>query len=320
MDNLALLLLCMALSLVAGSNDGSTLIALNLTNKAIGPFASIALLACVIALEPFVLGTAVATTVAHGLVSFEGQMGVKDVLIAVLVTLGVILALGRVGLPTSLTLALVGSIVGVGLATGRAVAWPTVRSAILVGVGAPLVSVLVGWFVARWLGYVPWRTDVRRQTRVLHGAAFLLQAMAYAANDAQKLFAVAALATGGAIGAVRVLPATQIAIAAMFSLGILVGIRRYAGRLTDRIVPVRETHSIAAKLGASVSVMASSALGLPVSMTQSSTAGLVGAGMSDSITRVRWPHTVPIMGAWLVTLPAATIVAIVVVAAVQAVR
>lgn len=320
MDHLALLLLALALCFVAGANDGSTLIALNLTNKAIGPFASIVLLAAVIALEPFVLGTAVATTVAHGLVSFAGQGGVQDVLIAVLVTLGVIVVLSRAGLPTSLTLALVGSIVGVGLATGRPVSWPTVRSALVVGVAAPMASAFVGWCVARWLGHVPWRAEVRRQTRVLHGGAFVLQAVAYAANDAQKLFAVAALATAGATGTVRVEPASQIAIAVMFSLGILVGIRRYAGRLADRVMPVRETHAIAAKLGASASVLASAAIGLPVSMTQSATAGLVGAGMSEAITRVRWPRTVPIVGAWLVTLPAATVAAIVVVVAFQTVR
>jgi len=45
-------------------------------------------------------------------------------------------------------------------------------------------------------------------------------------------------------------------------------------------------------------------------MTQSSAAGLVGAGMSEAVTRVRWPRTMPIVGAWIVTLPAATVVAI----------
>lgn len=327
MEHLALVVLAVALCLVAGSNDGSTIIALNLTNKAMSPLWSIVVLAAIVAIGPFVLGTAVATTVAHGLVSFEGRGGIQDVLIAVSVALAIIVTLGRLGLPSSITLALVGSIVGVGLATGRAVSWPAVETALVVGIAAPVLSGAIGWLAARWLRVVPWRTDVRRQTRFLHGGAFVLQAVAYAANDAQKLFAVMALAAGGAgavgragaagvaAGPVAVEPITQVAIALAFSLGILLGIRRYAGRLAARVVPQREAHSIAAKLGASIAVLGSAALGVPVSMTQSSAAGLVGAGMSEAVTRVRWPRTMPIFGAWIVTLPAATVVAIAVAAA-----
>lgn len=310
MEHVALVTVAFLLCLVAGSNDGSTLLALNLSNKAISPLWSVAILAIMVAVGPFLLGTAVATTVAHGLVSFEHGSGIRDVLIAVSVALGITVALGRLGLPTSITLALVGSIVGVGIATGRSVSWPTVGTALVVGIGAPILSGMISWFVARWLRVLRWRADVRRQTRLLHAGAFILQAVAYAANDAQKLYAVVALAAGGVAGAVRVDPLTQVGIALAFGLGMLLGVRRFAGRLAARVVPSRETPSISAKLGSSLAVLGSSALGVPVSMTQSSAAGLVGAGMSEAITRVRWPETVPILGAWMVTLPSATLVAI----------
>lgn len=320
MQDLGLLAAAFGFSLVAGANDGATLIAMNLENKALRPLTSIAVLALVIAIEPFVLGTAVATTVAHGLVSFEGRSGTGDFLIAVLVALGVVFALTRYGLPTSLTLALVGAIVGVGVGTGLPVAWETVGLALAVGIGAPLASGLAGVAAVRTLARLPVHAQVRDQVRLLHGGAFALQAVAYASNDAQKMFAIVAIASGQTRGAVAVQPGTQVVIATLFVLGILLGIRRFAGRLAQGVLPVRAVHSIAAKLGASVSVLASAAAGLPVSMTQSSTAGLVGAGASEAVGRVRWAAAVPVLGAWVVTLPAAAAIAGLVATLVRIVR
>lgn len=73
--DLPLLLAGAGFSLVAGANDGSTLIAMNLQSKAFRPISSIAVVAPVIAAGPLVVGTRVATTVAPGLVSFEGRAG-----------------------------------------------------------------------------------------------------------------------------------------------------------------------------------------------------------------------------------------------------
>jgi inorganic phosphate transporter, PiT family len=310
MQELALLAAAFGFSVVAGANDGAAIVAMNLDSKAMRPLASIAILAAVIAFEPFVLGTAVATTVAHGLVSFEGRNGVKYFLVAVLVALAIVFALARFGLPTSLTLALVGSIVGVGIGRGLSVAWPTVLLALMVGVAAPLASAAAGFAATRALARLPLlQRPVRTQLRFLHGGAFIVQAIAYASNDAQKMYAIVGLAAGGAGSLVVVKPVPQVAIALLFALGVLIGIRRLAGRLGHQVMPLRPAPSIAAKLGASASVLLTAAAGLPVSMTQSATAGLVGAGMSQALGRVRWPATVPILGAWVVTLPASALVA-----------
>ncbi|MFD0597047.1 inorganic phosphate transporter [Catellatospora coxensis] len=45
-------------------------------------------------------------------------------------------------------------------------------------------------------------------------------------------------------------------------------------------------------------------MGVPVSMTQSATAGLVGAGASTGVRRIRWQFATPVLTAWLVTVPA----------------
>lgn len=108
----------LAFAAISGFNDGSTLIALSLPNVALRPLASIAILVAAVALIPLVGGARVAETLARGLVSFEGQGGKALFLVAVLVALGVTFALSRRSLPTSLTLALLGAIVGTGIGRG----------------------------------------------------------------------------------------------------------------------------------------------------------------------------------------------------------
>ena len=61
---------------------------------------------------------------------------------------------------------------------------------------------------------------------------------------------------------------------------------------------------MSAELASSVAVLSTASLGMPVSMTQSVAGGLAGTGASEGGRRVRWQFTVPLMTAWLVTLPA----------------
>ena len=311
--DLPLLLAAAGFSVVAGANDGSTLIALNLENRALGPIASSAMLAVAIAVGPLLVGTGVATTVARGLVSFEGRAGSGTFLIAVLVAILVISVLSVRGLPTSLTLALTGGIVGAGIGGGLSVGWSAVAVILAIGLLAPMVSFLVAYLANRRLRGMPMPlVDRRQRIRVLQLGTFLAQCTAYASNDAQKMMAIAAVATDHAAGTVAVEPLTQVLIAGLFVLGLLLGVRRLAGRLGRRVMPITSSHLAAARLAASCAVFGSAALGAPVSMTQSSTAGLVGAGASDRLDRVRWQEVARIGLAWLLTLPAAAATAAIV--------
>lgn len=303
--DLPLLLAAGGFSVIAGANDGSTLIAMNLESKALRPVPSIALIALAIAAAPLVVGTGVATTVARGLVSFEGRAGTSAFLVAVVVAIVVIWLLSTKGLPTSLTLALTGGIVGAGIGSGLAVGWMSVGLVLAIGLVAPAASLLIGYLANRRLRALPLPvTGVRHRVRVLQAATFVAQCVAYSSNDAQKMIAIVAVATDHAAGRVAAQPASQALIAGLFVLGMLFGVRRLSGRLGRRVMPVQPMHLVAAKLAASCAVLGSSALGAPVSMTQSSTAGLIGAGASDRLDRVRWQEAVRIAIAWVVTLPA----------------
>lgn len=67
---------------------------------------------------------------------------------------------------------------------------------------------------------------------------------------------------------------------------------------------MRPGHVISAEVAASVAVFGTAGLGVPVSMTQATTGGLVGAALNDGPRSIRWQYTAPLAIAWAVTLPA----------------
>lgn len=285
--------------MLGGANDGSTLIALSLPSEPIPPLALLASLAAIVTLGPFLLGTAVATTVVHGLVALEGSGGKDVVLIATAVAVLVVFTLSRWGLPTSLTLALVGGLVGAAVGARLPVAWATVGRVLALGLCAPLVSVAIGFLSSRAVRRVP-----RQVQTGLHGCAFAAQCVAYSANDAQKLVAIMAVGTSATSSHVTARPGTQILIGATFALGTLVNIRRTAHRVGHRMVQMRVADSISSEIASAIVVLSTSALGFPVSTTQAATAALIGSGLSLSSRRVRWLEAARIAAAWVVTLPA----------------
>ena len=290
-------------ALVSGANDGATLTVMGTRTRRITPNVAIACLAALVALGPLLVGTSVATTLAHRLVSFEGENGKLALLAAVVASLVIVFFLTRRGTPTSLTLALTGGIVGAGLGAGLPVQWPAIAKVLVIGVAAPLLSVPAGWLVCRALGGPLGRFIA---THFINGAqwvGYLLQCLAYAANDAQKMVAIVAIGTSAQLNPVAATVPGQLAIAALFAVGILLTMRTVVGEVGEGVMYIRTPQYIATSIGSSCVVLATSALGVPVSSTQAATGAAVGSGVATSPFGIRWNHVSRIAVAWLVTLP-----------------
>ena len=303
---------------ITGANDGASLLATNLQSKAFSPLWALLILGLAVVVGPFLLGTAVASTIAAGLVSFTPSAAVPAVassgalLLAVLVAVAVIFALGRAGLPSSVTQALTGAIVGAGLGLGLPVEWGNVAKVIVLLLAAPLVAGLLSFVLVRLIVLSGPHGELRAHLRRLHAGSFLAQSFAYAANDAQKMIAVTAVAVGAlsARGIVLVSLPVQLTVGAFFVAGTIFGLNRLGGRLGSKLLPVHDQNSIAAGYAASLAVLGSAALGSPVSMAQSATTGLVAATVSTDGPRVvRWQQAGRIGATWLLTLPIALLVA-----------
>ncbi len=298
-----------AFALVSGANDGSTLVAMGTRTRAIPPAVGIAVMLVLVAVGPLLVGTAVATTLAHRLVAFGGAEGRVALLAAVVTALIVVFVLTRRGTPTSLTLALTGGIVGAGIGARLPVQWPVVGKVLVIGLAAPLLSVVAGWLVYRALRGPLGRLVAQRFIHVSQYLGFALQCLAYSANDAQKMVAIVAIGTSAQLNPVAATVEGQLAIALLFGAGILLTLRVMAGRVGEGVMYIRTPHFIATSIGSSVVVLATSVLGVPVSSTQAATGAAVGSGVAASPFSIRWNEVSKIGLAWVITLPVSIVLA-----------
>lgn len=296
-----LMLLAGVFAVVNGANDGGAMLAASLKGPGLRAAAMVALLAVALVGVPLVLGTAVADTLTSGLV--DAPPGARSQLLAsgVIAAIVVVAVLSRSGLPTSLTLGLVGGIVGAGVGRGLPVVGGSVGRVVAIGLVAPAV----GGVLARGLSKAVAATlsfGGASALRWVHRLAAAVQAVAYAANDGQKMVAVLVVSTAGVS-----LP-SLVAVALLFAVGAATGVGAAAGTLGGGIARSGPREEITAQLAGSAAVLGSAAVGAPVSMTQAVSGGLVGTGLLLGLRQVRWRLAGELAVAWLLTLPAAGLV------------
>jgi PiT family inorganic phosphate transporter len=303
-----LIAVAIAFALVTGANDGGALIAPGLRVPGLSVTVSLMMLTVAVVAYPLLISTAVARTMLSSIVPADAD-GATALAVGFLAAVGVVTGLAWLGLPTSLTLAVIGGIAGGGLGAGLAIGWTTVLRVLAIGLAAPVVGMLlalIGAWVWRSLRGGSYLSTVRRA----HVAAFAAQCLAYGANDGQKilvLFFAASVAAGhGTVLAWWV----YLVVAAVFVVGALLGLPKVARTVGNGILSTRATHTVTAEFSAAAAVLGSAAVGTPVSMTQSIAGGLLGAGVHDSIRRVRWRVVRNLGTAWVVTLPASFGVAV----------
>jgi PiT family inorganic phosphate transporter len=300
--------------LVSGFNDGGNLMGSFTSGRVISPRAA-ALLLLVSLTGPLVLGTAVAQTVGTNVIDLRAQGSLGYVLITVS-PLCVVLVSLWFGIPTSMTLALVGAMVGWALIDGgrSVIHWAGVAR-VLIGmpisvVGGGLLALLVYGALRRALGTRPHASLLRLARLQILTAA--LQAFAYGANDMEKTVGLLAVGIsfsnqGHAVAFASAAPI--IGAFVCFYVGAITGGSRVAGRVGLGVLKVRPTQALSQQL-ASGSIVATLAIaGAPVSMTQTIDGGLVGVGAALRASSVRWGIVREMLGSWLLTLPMALVLA-----------
>ncbi|WP_326824573.1 inorganic phosphate transporter [Streptosporangium sp. NBC_01756] len=300
MSAVALSSLAGLFAIVTGVNDGGALLATGLKISSIPPLAGVLVMTVMVALVPL-LTHQVATTFTTGLASAEGPSGQGVLAVAVLAALAVVAILNNRGLPTSLTLAIVGALTGAGLGWGLPVSGGTVLFVLVVALAAPFVGALLAILVRRWLIH---RTH-GRMLRQWHRAGFTLQCLAYAANDSQKMPAVFMLALGLYAPPLSVC----LIVAVLFGIGALYGLPRAGRTLSRTIIASHPLDGVTAELASGAAVVGCAAIGAPVSMTQTIAGALVGAGTAKGSGRVRWHSATKIALAWTLTLPVSGLLA-----------
>ena len=107
---------------------------------------------------------------------------------------------------------------------------------------------------------------------------------------------------------------------AAIALGTMSGGWRIVHTMGSKITKLKPMGGFAAELAGAITLFGSAQLGIPVSTTHTITGAIVGVGSMRRLTAVRWGVAGQIVWAWLLTIPAAGIVAAVLYFIVSAVQ
>jgi PiT family inorganic phosphate transporter len=95
----------------------------------------------------------------------------------------------------------------------------------------------------------------------------------------------------------------------MISLGTLFGGWRIVHTMGSRITKLKPSGGFSAETGGAASILIATAFGIPVSTTHTISGAIVGVGTANRISAVRWGIAGRIVWAWVLTIPAAAIMA-----------
>lgn len=235
----------------------------------------------------------------------DGRL-VLVMLLAVLATLALSTFLNA---PTSITLALIGSLAGVALGSGVPVPWMPLIRIVALGIAAPVVSALLSFLVrTAQLHMTLRRPTVGGRVALLQGGYYLLL-IAYATNDGQKMLFALSLALGVNVNEARNQFGWVLVGAGIFAFGALAGVISSSRFIRHDIARTSVTTLTTAEYTAAAAVLVGSSMGAPLSVTQSISGGLAGTGLAMSPRGVHWKGVRRIAVTWVWTLPVAALTA-----------
>ena len=221
------------------------------------------------------------------------------------------------GIPSSSSHALVGGLIGAGLAHANidAIQWTGLNKTLIAIVLSPtlgLVLTMAIMLATSWLGVRASASDAERSFRGLHLVSAGAYSLGHGLNDAQKtmgIITVLLYSTGYLHGDFHVPHWVALSCYVAIGLGTLTGGWRIIETMGTRITKLNQHQGFSASLGGSIMLFAASYLGIPVSTTHTITGCVIGAGAARRATAVRWGIAGNVMIAWLITIPASATVA-----------
>jgi PiT family inorganic phosphate transporter len=222
----------------------------------------------------------------------------------------------RAGLPSSSSHALIGALIGMGLAVYGldAVQWGEVYPVFIALVTSPVVGLLIAYVLTVVL------LNLFRRVRPSHAnglfrrlqlfsSAFV--AFSHGANDAQKTMAIITIAlfSSGRLPEFVVPVWVALAAAIAIGLGTWAGGWRIIRTMGTRIVRMQPVDGFAAQTAAAAVIQFATTWGLPVSTTQVVSGAVMGVGSTRRFSAVRWGVARRIVWAWIFTIPASAVLA-----------
>jgi inorganic phosphate transporter, PiT family len=308
-----------------GFHDTANAVATSVSTRALSPRLAV-LIASIANLAGAFVTTAVATTVGKGIID-TNLATTKTVLAALVGAIAWNLLTWWLGLPSSSSHALIGGLIGAALVQSGldGVEWHDIAHKVVIpAVIAPAIAfaaafalLLAIYWIFRWL--TPGVANRTFRLGQLGSGTWV--AFTHGSNDAQKTMGVIALAlfTHGSIDHFYIPTWVKVSAGVAIAAGTYVGGWRIMRTVGQRIYSIQPASGFAAQATAGSTIYLATHLGYPLSTTHVVSGGVIGAGATQRLSAVRWGVAGNIVVAWVLTIPAAALVAALIYWPVQAV-
>jgi PiT family inorganic phosphate transporter len=303
-----LITLAVLFDFINGFHDTANAVATVISTRVLRPWVAIAM-AAGLNFVGAMSGTEVAKTVGSGIIA--GSVPLAAITAALTGAIVWNLFTWYYGIPSSSSHALIGSLLGAGIASLGigTVHWHVLVDKVVIPlVLSPAVGFMFALLLMRLLIRVfgsmsPSRVGpIFRRTQIV-SAAFM--AFSHGSNDAQKTMGIITLGlvSAGILPTFHV-PTWVIGVsAAAMGAGTFAGGRRIIHTMGTRLAHLDPIHGFAAETAAATVIQVASRFGLPLSTTHVISSSILGAGAARRMNAVRWDVVRTMAGAWVLTIP-----------------
>ncbi|MCD1294485.1 inorganic phosphate transporter [Methanocella sp. CWC-04] len=312
------ILVALAFDMMNGFHDTANSVATVIYTKALPPQVAISIAALMNMIGPFLLGTAVAKVIATSIIPSE-FLTIEMVMAGLMGAILWDLLTWWYGLPVSSSHALIGGLVGSGLAAiGFAgVKWSGLTKVILALLVSPVVGVVLGLVFMLIIGrYVISRMDKQKSNSIFKKIQILSSAavsLSHGSNDAQKTMGIIAMFVAVTYGHSEPIIETWMIIACALAIGLgtAMGGWRIIRTLGERIgkEELSPSQGFAAETATALTIAVGSHIGAPISTTHVLSSSVVGTVMSGGTGVLNKKVVLNILMAWVLTIPVAAIAA-----------
>lgn len=326
----AIVIVALVFDFINGFHDSANSIATIVGTRVLNPLAAVIWAAFFNFIAAFFFTTAVAKAIGKGLIDLN--IVTPSVILAGL--MGAIvwdLVTWAYGIPSSSSHALIGGYAGAAVAKAGMAAilwgkkWIETLSFIVV---SPMFGFMLGFLLMVTVYWMFSRTSPSRVNKIFQRGQLVSAAMfslAHGSNDAQKTMGIIV----GLLVSVEPLLAQEtgwlhrlyvpnadhiplwvvLSAHSAIALGTLFGGWRIVHTMGSRITKLKPVGGFCAEAAGAISIIMATNLGIPVSTTHTITGAIVGVGATNRLSAVRWGIAGRIVWAWVLTIPAAGLIA-----------
>ncbi len=312
-----LVVLALAFDFMNGFHDAANSIATVVSTGVLRPHYAVAWAAFFNFVAIFIFHLKVAATVGKGIVD---PVAIDHYVIfgALIGAMAWNLITWYYGIPSSSSHALIGGMIGA--AVSKAGFDPLVASGIAKTAAfifiSPLLGMLLGALLMIAVSWACLRASPRKVDRYFRRLQLVSSAaysIGHGSNDAQKTMGIIwlLLISAGVTAKDASMPPAWVIVSCYvaISCGTMFGGWRIVKTMGQKITKLRPVGGFAAETAGSITLFLASGLGIPVSTTHTITGAIVGVGSAQRARAVRWGVAGNIVVAWIVTMPAAALIA-----------